>query len=419
MKILYVCSDLGIPVLGQRGGSIHIRSLVAALARAGHSVVIAAPLATRSPWERPARIDVPLLQVEPSGGTESAARALEAIATRIGAAGALHGEVRRVLYSDDLAAELRVRFASAPPDLIYERCSLYGTAGATVARALGVPLVLEVNAPLTLEDRTYRGGSGLGDLAAAAERFALATADAIVVVSSQLRDHVVGLGASAGRVHVLPNGVDTGLFRPGRRSPSVRARWGLDGGPVLGFVGGYQPWHGVQLLPAVLERLLPRHPGLRLVVVGDGRGREEFERDVVARGLGACTVITGSVPHEDVPALVREFDVAVAPYMQPAHEFYFSPLKLFEYMSCGVAVAAPRLGQIADVVRDGATGLLYSPADADALAETCERLLSDRDLARRLGGAAAEVIRRDYTWDGNAAQITAIAEGLVARRSAA
>ena len=66
MKILYVCSDLGIPVLGERGGSVHVRSLVAALARAGHSVVLASPRATKSAWDRPARIDVPLLQIEPS-----------------------------------------------------------------------------------------------------------------------------------------------------------------------------------------------------------------------------------------------------------------------------------------------------------------------------------------------------------------
>jgi len=419
MKILYVCSDLGIPVLGERGGSIHVRSLVEALARAGHSVVLASPLATRSEWEPSARIDVPFLRVEPSGRTESAARALEAIAARVGAASPLHGDVRRLLYGDDLAAALRTRFAQAPPDLIYERCALYGTVGAVLAGALGVPLIVEVNAPLALEDRTYRGGSGLGDLAAAAERFTLTHADAVFVVSSPLRDHAVGLGVAAERVQVLPNGVDVELFFPGPRSPSVRKRWGLDGGPVIGFVGGYQPWHGVKQLPAVLERLLPRHPGLRLVIVGDGRGREDLERDVAARGLGASTLITGSLPHDEVPALVREFDVAIAPYTPPAHDFYFSPLKLFEYMSCGVAVAAPRLGQIADVVHDGETGLLYSPAEPDALIDTCDRLLSDRPLSRRLGIAAAEQVRREYTWDRNAARITTVAEGVVAARSAA
>src|SRR5207245_1996778 len=125
------------------------------------------------------------------------------------------------------------------------------------------------------------------------------------------------------------------------RPPPVRARWDLDGEPVVGFVGGYQPWHGIDALPALLERLLPRHPDVRLVVVGDGRGRREFERQIESRGLAAHVRVTGAVPHEDVPALIREFDVAVAPYPPPTHDFYFSPLKLFEYMGCAAAIAAP------------------------------------------------------------------------------
>ena len=419
MRILYVSSDLGIPVLGHRGGSVHVRSLVDALARAGHSVVVASPLLTKSQWETPARLDVPVLRVEPSALTTSASRSLEAFAATVGATNLLQDELRRILYNDDLADALRRRCQHAPPDAIYERGSIYGTAGASVARALGVPLLLEVNAPLALEDRTYRGGSGLGELAGAAERWTVSQADAVLAVSSPLREHVVSLGVPAERVHVVPNGVDTELFRPGLRATAVRTRWGLDGGPVLGFVGGYQPWHGILVLPALLERLLPRHPGLRLVVVGDGRGRHELEREIVARGLAAHTRLTGAVPHEEVPALIREFDVAVAPYLRPAHDFYFSPLKLFEYMGCAAAIAAPRLGQIEEVVRDGETGLLYSPFEPDALAEACDRLLSDRDLGRRLGLAAAAEVRRKYTWDHNAARVTRIAEALLAERTAA
>ena len=417
MKILYLCADLGIPVLGGRGGSIHVRSLVAALVRAGHSVVVVSPLATKSHWDEPARIDAPFVLSEPSATTEAAARSLEEIGSRLGAADAVASEVRRALYNEDVRQALRRRFAASPPDVIYERHSLYGVAGAMVAEDLGVPLLLEVNAPVAAEDRAYRAGTGLGGLAEAAERFTLSRADAVFVVSSLLREHVLELGADPARVHVMPNGVDPTLFRPGASSHAVRERWGLDGGPVLGFVGGYQPWHGVQLLPALLERLLPRHPGLCLVVVGDGRGRELLEADVARRGLGASTIISGPVPHEDVPALIREFDVAVAPYSDPAHDFYFSPLKLFEYMSCGAAVAAPRLGQIEEIVRDGDTGLLYSPSDHEGLLSACDRLLSDPPLRRRLGQAAADAVRGEYTWDRNAARIGAIADSCVRQRS--
>src|SRR5262249_3886498 len=179
------------------------------------------------------------------------------------------------------------------------------------------------------------------------------------------------------------------LFRPGPADPGVRARWRLGDGPLLGFVGGLRPWHGVEALPEVLGRLARRHPGLRLVVVGDGPLRADLERDLRGRDLGRAVVFTGSVPHEEVPALVRHFDVALAPYARPGHPFYFSPLKLFEYMACAAPVVAAALGQIAEVVRDGETGLLVPPGDAAALAAACDRLLADAALGRRPGRAAA------------------------------
>lgn len=418
MRILYVCGDLGIPVLGQRGGSIHVRSLVAALARAGHTLALASPLLTKSASERPAPFDVPVLHVEPGERTIAASRSLARFESTVSGGRGLSGELRRILYNEDLAAALIDAYRDAPPDVIYERYALHGTAGAAVARALDVPLLLEVNAPLVLEDREYRGGGALGDLADAAERWTISQADAVIAVSAALREHVVALGVPGERVHVVPNGVDPELFRPAPRAADVRHRWGLNGGPILGFVGGYQPWHGVHLLPLLLGRLLPRHPGLRLVIVGDGRGRDAFEREIAASGLGDHVLLTGALPHEEVPALIREFDVAIAPYPQPRHDFYFSPLKLFEYMGCGVSVVAPRLGQIEEVVRDGETGLLYSPSRIDECEAACDRLLFDRELAGRLGRAAAEETHRSHTWDRNAAHITRIAEALIAERGA-
>jgi glycosyltransferase involved in cell wall biosynthesis len=419
MRILYVCSDLGIPVLGNRGGSIHVRSLVSAFTRAGHSVILAAPLLTKSSWETPARLDVPVVHVPPSSPTDSASRSVGAYAARVGSTSPLADELRRILYNNDLADAIRQRFRDARPDVVYERCAIYGTAGAAVAEALGVPLLLEVNAPLLLEDQLYRSGKGLGEVAMAAERWTMNRADAVFAVSAALHRYVESLGVAPERVHTVANGIDGDAFRPGPREPAVRARWGLDGEPIVGFVGGYQPWHGLDALPALLARLLPRHPRVRLVVVGDGRGRREFERQIEACGLSANIRVTGAVPHEEVPALIREFDVAVAPYPPTAHDFYFSPLKLFEYMGCGAAIAAPRLGQIEEVIRHGETGLLYAPSDPEGLAEACDRLLTDRALARDLGLAAAAEVRDKYTWDRNAARITGIAETLVQTRSVA
>ena len=417
MKIAYLCADLGVPVLGRKGASAHVRGLVGALRRGGHPVVLVTPILNGSPWEEPAALEAQLLHVPPGADAENVFVALKTLNVTLGVQSSLPGELRRVLYNQDLAKQLMRRFEHSPPDFIYERASLYATAGVTVARELNVPALVELNAPLALEQSVYRG-TGLGELAAQAERFTLTRADAVLIVSFQLWDYVMSLGVEPSRVHVVPNGVDPTLFRPGPPNPRIRARWGLGVGPVLGFVGGLRPWHGVDAFPDLLSRLIDRHPTLRLLVAGDGPQRAELERDLRERGLGRSAVFTGSLSQEDVAELIRLFDVAIAPYARLEHAFYFSPLKLFEYMACGVAVVAAAAGQIAEVIRDGETGLLYPAGDAEALVAACDRLLSDPMLRRRLGDAAAKEIHGRYTWDQNAELVIDLARSLARARRA-
>ena len=421
MKILYVCPDLGIPVLGRKGASVHVRELVAAFGQAGHSVVVATPQLNKSPWEEPAPIEASVLHLPPGPEAVAAVLALKTFNDTLGIENSLPGELRRILHDQEWGLRLKRRFENHRPDFIYERASLYATAGAFLSHELERPLILELNSPLAVEQSTYRA-TGLGELAAQAERWTLGRADAVLAVSDLLRDYAVSLGADPEKVHVVPNGVDGRRFHPadttGDTGPAVRKRWGLDGGPILGFVGGLRPWHGVEALPAMLERLVPDHPGARLVIAGDGPLRGALEQDVRRRGLAGSTVFTGSLPHGEVAPLVREFDVALAPYPRPEHDFYFSPLKLFEYMACGVPVVAASLGQIEEVVRHGETGLLYPPDEPEALVEACDRLLSDPGLRRRIGSAAAKEVRDNYTWDHNAGRVVTLAESLIAGRRA-
>jgi len=417
VKIAYLCPDLGVPVLGRKGASTHVRGLVAAFVRAGHSVIVVAPLLNKSPWEKPARLEAPLLEQPLGADAQAAIFSLKAFNETLGVENSLPGELRRILFNQDLRTQLKRRFENDPPDFIYERTSLYSTASVSLARELTLPLLVELNAPLVLEQAAYRG-TGLGELAAHAERWTLTRADAVLTVSSPLRDYVVSLGVEPSRVHVVPNGVDPTLFRPGPPNPTVRARWGLDVGLVLGFVGGLRPWHGVDALPDLLSRLIDRHPTLRLLIAGDGPRRAELERDLQERGLGRSAVFTGSLPQEDVAELIRLFDVAIAPYGRLEHAFYLAPLKLFEYMACGVPVVAAAAGQIAEVIRDGETGLLYPAGDSSALLAACDRLLSDPTLRSRLGDAAAKEIHGRYTWDQNAERVVDLARSLARARRA-
>jgi glycosyltransferase involved in cell wall biosynthesis len=415
MKILYLCSDPGIPVLGRKGASIHVRALVGALSRTGHQVVLAAQVLNKSPWEIPATVAGNLLQIRPGSNSAATLQALKEFNQTLGVENALPGEVRRILANKELGDELRRRLERDPPDFIYERASLCGLAGVRLAREFKVPLLLELNAPLADEQSAYRG-SELAQLAATAERWALTQADAVLVVSKALHEHVGGLGIDSARVHVVPNGVDAAIFRPGPPDAALRERWGVRKGPVLGFVGGLRPWHGIEVLPELLQRLATRHPDAQIVIAGDGPLRRELEAGFVERGLSARALFTGAVPHEEVPGLIRLFDLALAPYPALDHAFYFSPLKLFEYMACGVPVVAARLGQIAEIVTDGGNGLLYSAGDLEALTAACNRLLADSSLRVALGRSAAKSVLTRFTWDHNATRVLEIARQLITLR---
>ena len=413
MKILYLCPDAGIPVLGLKGAAVHVRELVSALGRAGHNVALATQLVCKSPWETPAPAPGALFQIHPSPNHAAAVQALKQFNELIGVENSIPGELRRVLYNRDLEVELRRRFEADPPDLIYERASLYSTAGVSLARALHRPLFLELNAPLAIEQSAYRA-TGFGPLAAQAERWTLTHADAVLAVSAELREHAIVAGVDPGRVHVIPNGVNTRLFCPGHRDEALRGRLGLNGaGPVIGFVGGLRPWHGVEVLPELLENLAEVQPAVRLIIVGDGPLRQPLENDFKSKGISSNVIFTGLVPHEEVPALIRQFDIAVAPYPQTDHAFYFSPLKLFEYMACAVPVVAAALGQINEVLRTGETGMVYPAGDVGALVKCCHELLADGALRTRLGQSAAGLVRDRFTWDHNAARITALAQEFI------
>ena len=416
MKILYVCADLGIPVQGGKGAAVHVRAMAHAFRAAGHTVVVAAGQTVKSLWQTPAPLDVPVLHVPPTPEIVHVSSRLRAFSAAVGAPSTAAGEVRRTLYNQELLVQLRQRFEHDPPDVVYERASLFGIAGLTFAREMGVPHLLELNAPLVDEQQRYRQGGALRELADTSEAWLLAGTDAVLAVSAPLADHVVARGVDRARVHVVANGVDTARFRPGS-DDGVRGRYGLGAGPVLGFVGGLRPWHGVETVPRAIAALTARHPGVQALIVGDGPLAAEIRREVARLGLDGRVTLTGAVPHDEVPAHIRACDVALAPYPAASHTFYFSPLKVYEYMACGVPVVGARLGQLADVVEDGVTGRLYPAGDTDALVEACHDLLARPAEARRMGARAAEVIATHHTWGHNARRVAALAATLGTREA--
>lgn len=381
MRVAYVCADPGVPVFGRKGASVHVQEVIRALVRRGVRVEL---FATRNGGEAPSGLQgvrVHALPPVPKG--ELAARERAALAA-----------------NDGLRTALERR---GPFDFVYERYSLWSFAGMAYARAIGVPGLLEVNAPLIEEQAQHRG---LVDRASA-ERVAgraFSAATALLAVSDGVAAYSESHPAAQGRMYVVPNGVDPNRFRPGL-APA------LPGSPdtcTVGFVGSLRPWHGLDMLVEAFAMLHCRNPGARLLLVGDGPGRERLVTRLTARGLLDATHLTGAVAPDEVPAWLASMDIAVAPYPN-TERFYFSPLKVYEYMAVGVPVVTSRIGQLTNLIEDGVTGLLCPPGDAAALAVALERLRTDPDLRARLGRAGRATVIRDHTWDAVARRILELA----------
>jgi glycosyltransferase involved in cell wall biosynthesis len=140
------------------------------------------------------------------------------------------------------------------------------------------------------------------------------------------------------------------------------------------------------------------HPDTRLLIAGYGPERERTVADLAARGLLGAACLTGAVPRNAVPGVLASMDVGVAPYPRRSN-FYFSPLKVFEYMAAGLPVVASRVGQLAALIEDGCNGLFCAPGDPTSLAAALLRLYRAPELRARLGRAARATVLRGHTWD--------------------
>ena len=276
------------------------------------------------------------------------------------------------------------------PDLLYKRHARFDVAALAAARRAGVPAVLEVNCLFSQPPYVQFEPMTFHRLAAAAERRALRMASLVLTVSSPLARLARGLGAA--EPMVVPNGADIARFDPAAvERMVVRERFGLGDRPVVGWAGVIREWHGLELLLQAIGRL----PGVCLLVVGDGPGRYAFEDKARAAGLAGRVVVTGRVAHQEMPQFIAAMDIAV---VADERTGVASPMKLLEYMAMGVAVVAPAMENIRDVLSDRVNGLLFEPGSSDALVTCLRQLLDDRALRETLGVEAQQSVRRERTW---------------------
>ncbi len=402
--ILYLHRTRGEGVEG-----VHIWEMVRAFQRLGHPVTVLGPKGV---------VTDPLVEARHADSTPNPrASPSPGLAVRIFRFLSYHApawlfELAELAYNAVLAIRLRKLPGARNAGLIYERYAQGVFAGAAFARRRGIPYVVEVNYSV-LTPIVRRRTRLLRPLFAAIERHVLARADVIIVISETLRRLLASSWQlPANRFLVLPNAADPERFRPDLPPPPALVEKGK-GRIVIGYVGGFYRWHG---LDALLDAYAALPASLRrsacLLLIGDGPERAAIAKRAQEMGLGEAVILPGMIDHGELPRWLAQFAIAVLPDIAD----YASPMKLFEYWASGAAVIAADTEPIRDVLPDGEPIVrLIPPADRAALAEALKDMMENPDRRVALGRAARAFIRRERSWLHNADALRARLRALKTR----
>lgn len=296
--------------------------------------------------------------------------------------------------------------AEQNPDFIYQRYARFSWAGVAASLRTNRPLFLEYNGSEVWVGRYWDRVDKL-DLLARYERLNLNAAARIFVVSEVERQNLLDAGLHAAKIVVNPNGVDAEVFKPQIGGDTARRELGVTPEEVLvGFVGTFGPWHGVEVLAKAITQM-PREAAIRFLLIGSGALRGRFEEILRQGGSLDRVIMKGAVAHDDVPRLLDGCDLLVSPHvpLDAGAEFFGSPTKLFEYMAMGKGIVASRLGQIGEVLEHEQTALLVEPGNVEELKDAIVRLSSSKELRESLGAAARRAAVERHTWKHNAQRV--------------
>lgn len=293
------------------------------------------------------------------------------------------------------------------PTLIYQRHSAFGFLIRPLSRFMNATSVLEVNAS-EVWVKEHWSRLIFRNLARLAEASAVSEADIVSVISKGVIEQLKEQGLSPHTVVMNPNGVDPDEFYPAIDGRTVRKQYGFSAKHVVvGFIGTFAKWHGVETLIEAAIRSVRKRPSIRFLLIGDGGLRSKLEQKVSELGLEKSIAFTGLIPHSAAPRHLAACDILVSPHLgfDDKTKFFGSPTKLFEYLSMGKPVIASRLEQIGEIMVHKKNGLLVSPGDVDELTSLILLLSQRGDLRSRLGKAARKQVVEHYTWENNVKRI--------------
>lgn len=280
-----------------------------------------------------------------------------------------------------------------------------------VGARLGIPVVYEVRAfweDAAVDHGTTQEGSARYRATRWLETRALRRAGHVFTICEGLRADIVARGIPADKVTVIPNAVDIDAFDTGGQPDvALKRQLGLGDAVVIGFIGSFYAYEGLDLLLEALPRLLSRQPDARVLLVGGGPQDAALKAQAQALGLADKVVFTGRVPHSEVHRYYDLVDVLAYPRHSMRLTELVTPLKPLEAMAQGRVLVASDVGGHKELIRHGETGQLFQAGSAESLATTLSDLLDQRSSWTALRAAGRRFVESERNWAASVANYVA------------
>lgn len=310
------------------------------------------------------------------------------------------------------------------PDLLHAHSPVLNALPAIGAgRRHGLPVLYEMRAnweDAAVDHGTAKAGGLRYRVSRALETRALRRADAVTTICEGLRRDIVARGIAADRVTVIPNAVDLSRFGGRGRHQERLAVDGLDGArPLLGFIGSFYGYEGLDVLIEAMAGLAARLPTARLLLVGGGPAEAKLKDLVAARGLADKVVFAGRVPHDQVERYYELFDLLVYPRHSIRLTEMVTPLKPLEAMAKRQVVLASDVGGHRELIRHGETGFLFPPGDSEALAALILELQAAPERLADIAAAGRRFVEQERTWERSVSRYEPVYRALLGEARAA
>ncbi|MDZ4869732.1 MAG: glycosyltransferase, exosortase A system-associated [Alphaproteobacteria bacterium] len=319
------------------------------------------------------------------------------------------------------ARRLSALIDEVKPDIVHAHSpALNGLPALWAAHPKGVPVVYEVRAlweEAGVEAGTVKSGSLRYRASRSLESYVLNHADAVAVLCQGVRDDVLSRGLPESKLVTIPNAVDVANFSPERRrDAALAAKLGLDDAVVIGFIGSFYEYEGLDLLLQALPQTLARIPNLKLLLVGGGPHEAELKRLTAEAKLDNAVIFTGRVPFAEVERYYDLVDLFVYPRRKSRLTDLVTPLKPIEAMAKQRVVIASDCGGHKEIVTHGVNGLLFAADNAAALSNAITGAVANRDAWAAMGETARDYVLRERTWAASVNRYEPVYERLAAPR---